>query len=143
MDIIIVIITVHCYTINMTVLKFILQPGNNGLRNWFQYTTIISRRSLLFIREYKVFKSKTRKDIQFQNNTQKLYKYIYYVRYYSNAYRPHKHLHDIFYSIVYLYYVLYNLFQNIPIFLLNVATNRSINFNITFLSLRNNNHRLQ
>ena len=132
MNIITVIITVSCYTINMTLFKLILQPGNNGLRNWFQYMAIYQEDHCYLFENIRCSKRKTRRDIQFKSKTQKLYKYIQYLRYYSNDYRPHKLLHYIFCFIVYLYYVLYFLLQIIPIFLLNAATTRSFNFNITF-----------
>jgi hypothetical protein len=101
------------------------------------------KKMLLFIREYKVFKKKEERDIQYKSKTQQLYKYICYVGYYNNYYRPHKRLHYIFCFVVYLYYVLYFSLQNILLFLLSAAATRSINFNITFLRFRNNNQRLQ
>lgn len=136
MNIIIVIITVPYYTINIPHFKLILQPGNNGLGNLFQYMAIYQEDHCSLFENIRCSKSKTRRDIQFKNKTQKLYKYmlVYYVRYYGNDYRPHKLLHYIFCFILDLYYVLYFQLQNIPIFLLSVATARSINFNITFFA---------
>jgi len=72
MNIIKVKITVPCYTFNMTAFKLILKPGNNGLGNRFQYTAIISGRSSLFIREYKVFKKQDEEGYPIQEQNTKI-----------------------------------------------------------------------
>ena len=74
-NVIIVIITVKYYIINMTVFKLILQPGNNGLRNWFQHTAICQEDHCSLFENIRCSKSKTRRDIQFKSKTQNLYKY--------------------------------------------------------------------
>ena len=78
---IIIIIIVPYYTINITVFKLILQPGNSGLRNRYLYTPIYPVDHCSLFENIMCSISKTRrKDIQFKNKTQKLYKCIYYVR---------------------------------------------------------------